>query len=218
MSRLAGLVSFSILISLCGCGGSSSTPGADAGPGTPAALACDSLAFCSAIQVNTYLGTVATPAGGALADGVYRLAWEVDPADSEWGGVHDSAEVIRIAGGAFVRGGGLANRGTWSTAGTTLSLQVTGACELGTELGDVSRVETYAYTATAGRLTLFDRLEQGSKTWLRERVFVAVTDPKDLCEMAGTTPANPGDSTQCQVSNCYCSYAIGGTVDRNACQ
>ena len=62
-------------------------------------------AYCATYEINQYNGgTVDTPAGGAIADGMYRLAYMVNPtsANQDNNSFGDYAEGFRFEGGSYV--------------------------------------------------------------------------------------------------------------------
>ena len=168
-------------------------------------------AYCATYEINQYNGgTVDTPAGGAIADGMYRLAYMVNPtsANQDNNSFGDYAEGFRFEGGSYVSSSTL-GRGAASVSGTTLTLTEAASCNLGAE-GDASvYTRTYTYTATADRLVFFDDVSSGSNHWISMRVFLKVDD---LCKTVDAAPTTPGDSYRCTVINCACSASNEGTI------
>jgi len=176
------------------------------------ALACKDLAYCSTYEINQYDGTIDTPAGGTVADGIYRLAYNVNPASAGQGNdtFGDYAEVWRFQAGTFVNSD-IWGRGTFTTSGTTMTQNEVSGCYLGTEGTASTSMRTYTYTALPDRIVFFDQVSNGSMMWTAMRVFLKVND---MCTTVSTVPTTPGDSYRCTVSNCACNESTQGTVQQ----
>jgi hypothetical protein len=201
-------------LGLAACGGEggaatgdAGASGGDGGSGaTP--LTCQDFAYCSTYDVHRYVAATGTPSGGAIRDGVYRLAWEVDPPSSNQTPGSSYAEALMFRGGKyFVE---KRYRGTIAISGTTLAFTYTGYCDLGKDDGETSVfTNEQQYTAMSDRVILYDAVKSGATSWLRERVFLRVDD---VCRTVSSTPSSPGDSYQCTVFNCVCRTAQGSTI------
>lgn len=212
-----------LIIAACG-GGTSNTDGsgvdargADARQDLPA-LTCKSIAHCSTYDVKTFLGTVPAPAGGTVKSGLYRLAWNLIPADvNEAGGYHDELEALAISGTSFNWASFHHDAvGTISTSGTTITFQETLNCNRGSDGSASTSMLKYTYTASGDELRIFSHVQRSDGvSWEKMYVYVLVSDPAEVCNAVANEPTTPGDSTQCRVSNCACKFAIDGTV--NAC-
>ncbi|CAN5461726.1 hypothetical protein BH11MYX1_BH11MYX1_36730 [soil metagenome] len=210
---------FILALAVTACGGSDSTPdsspdgGNGSGSNGGAALACRDFAYCSTYEVNQYNGTIEAPAGGAIADGTYRLAYKVNPASAGESNdtFGDYSSGYRFRNGTYVHSD-INGRGVFSISGTTLSLSRVTGCNLGTEGSAGPSTDTYTYTATADRLVFFDDVSSSSNHWTAMRVFLKVDD---LCKTVTTTPTTPGDSYRCTVTNCACGESTQGPI--NAC-
>ncbi len=191
-----------LLFALVACGGTDS-------PAT-APLMCADFAYCSTYEVNQYNGTIDTPAGGAIADGTYRLAYMVNPASANQdnNSFGDYGEGYRFEGGSYVDSS-IQGRGTYAVSGTTLTLVEQAQCDLGKEGDAFASTVTTPYTATADRLVFFDDVQSGSTHWTAMRVFLKVDD---LCETVSDAPTTPGDSYRCTVINCACGQSNGGDI------
>jgi hypothetical protein len=174
------------------------------------ALACKDLAYCSTYEINQYNGTVDTPAGGTVADGIYRLAYLVNPASAGQGNdtFGDYAEVWRFQAGTFVNSD-IWGRGTFTTSGTSMMQSEVASCNLGAEGSSSTSTRTYTYTALPDRIEFFDQVSGGGMTWTAMRVFLKVDN---MCTTVNTVPTTPGDSYRCAVQNCACNESTQGTV------
>lgn len=180
----------------------------DPGPGT--SLQCSDFAFCSTYDVNTYIAPNTTPTGGTVVDGIYRLAWVIDPPESGRQAGTEYGEAFRVRGNQFVYGenGG---RGTLTFSDIHVTFRETGRCELGKDYGETDTEVEYEYTATRDQLTLYAEIQVGGgRQWIREYVYVRV---EDACLTVANPPSTPGDSYRCEVANCVCRQAVGGTVE-----
>jgi hypothetical protein len=200
----------------CGGGGSDG----DDDPGTPdgasgEALACDAVALCTTYQVKSFLGTVPAPAGGAVANGLYRLAYDVYPADAgeEWAGYHDDLDVLLVEDGSYNWAGFFRDSvGSITASGTTLAFHSTHRCLRGAEGDADERTTEYPYTATANELHLYEHVTTGTGEFDKLLVYRRADDPADVCATVDTEPASPADSAQCRVTNCACNFAVNDTV------
>lgn len=207
-----------IVVAACGGGGGGGGGddgggGVDAPPAEP--LTCKSIALCTTFEVKTFLGTPSTPAGGALGDGIYKLAYKLIPDDiGESGGYHDELEALEIRGDQFNWAGFFRDEvGTVTVAGTKATFQATRRCSRGTDTGDSTDKQDYPFTASAGELHLFSHVTRSDGVqWDEEQVYLRVGDPQQVCAAVANEPSTPGDSVQCTVSNCACSFAIEDTV------
>lgn len=215
--RLSGMKKLLCLAMLAACGGggdSSGGGGADGGGGSGSGsgsnttpLACSDFAYCSTYKVSVYEGTVGTPAGGTIADGTYRLAWDIAPVDSGYGD-SENAYAIYFANGQFVYGD-YGERGNVAIDGTALNFDGLAHCSEGTE-STGTRQFSYEFTATGNELHLFGEVSTSSTTFTVEHVLLRVDD---VCETVDSAPSSPGDSYRCNVINCACNAAQGSPVD-----
>ena len=225
MRSLFSFVSFSVLVALvggCGSSSSSSTGGADVGGGqsdvgTPSTgLQCSSFTLCTYAEVMTYATTIAPASGGTVAPGMYRLAW-MEASAAKRAGMMEDLTALEIRGSEFIWTGGVQGyRGSFSTANNELTFQYAGRCDLGTQADTDDRTVSYRYTANANELRLHETVS-GSDGWEQVMVFVRMSDPSDACELVRDVPKTPGSSAQCNVSNCFCAFATGGTLDKSRC-
>ena len=93
-----------VLLCVAACGGDDSAS-PDASPNQAAELRCIDFAYCSTYSVRTYQGTPSTPAGGTIADGVYRLAWVVAPMAESDDGSGSRPRAIAASSARRRRGG-----------------------------------------------------------------------------------------------------------------
>jgi hypothetical protein len=172
---------------------------------------CKDFAYCSTYEINQYNDTVDTAAGGPIADGVYRTAWEVNPASAgQQEGFGAYAEAYRFQNGSYVNTG-TGGRGTFTTTGTTLTLTKTNNCNLGAE-GDVENppyTRTVTYSALSDRIVFYEQSSSGSMTWTAMHVYLKVND---ACQTVDAAPTSAGDSYRCTVVNCACNESTNGTV------
>jgi len=180
-------------------------------PAAPA-LACKDLAYCSTYEINQYNGTIDTPAGGTIADGVYRLAYKVNPASAGQSNdtFGDYAEVWRFQAGTYVNSS-IWGRGTFTTSGTTMTQNEVAGCDLGSEGTASTATRMYTYTALPDRIVFFDQVSGNGMMWTAMRVFLKVDD---MCKTVTTVPTTPGDSYRCTVSNCACNESTQGSVQQ----
>lgn len=196
------LTLFTVLVAACG--------GDDTGSSEP--LTCESIAMCTTYEVKTFTGTVPTPAGGTIKNGLYRLAYNVIPSgiDGEDEGYSDTLDAILIEGNQF----NWDNLGTFSTSGTEITFNDTRRCDRGTDEGEAMNTWTYKYTATATELHIFDHVSRSDGVeWEKMNVYKLVSDPGEVCDTVSAEPSTPGDSATCNVLNCGCSFSVNGTVD-----
>jgi hypothetical protein len=183
--------------------------------GTAQTLTCSSFTLCTYAEVTTYAGTIAPAAGGAVADGTYRLAWVEASTEARAGATADLT-AIEISGGSFLWTGGVqSDLGSFSTDGATITFHPTARCELGAQVDTDDRTFDYRYTATASELRLHETIS-GADGWEQVSVFVR-TDALDVCDLVSDVPSSPGDSAQCNASNCFCAVAVGGPLEESDC-
>lgn len=212
-------LSLCLLLPLAACGddGGSHPSSPDAAM-SGQALTCKSIALCTTHYVKTFLGVVPAPQGGTIQPGRYRLIYDQVPGNvGETAGYRDDLDVLEFRGAGFAWAGFFNDRiGTFTTAGTTLTLQATRRCNLGAD-GDPSTSKIdYPYTATSTEVRLFDHVTSSNGTsWDKMYVYQLISDPAAVCTTVPTEPASPGPSERCTVTNCACNFAIEGTV--NAC-
>lgn len=190
-------------------------PGADAMVTPPKALTCGSLAFCTTYDVKTFIDTVPAPAGGTLRDGIYRLAYTIDPASTgDTPGYHLDLDLLEIQGTSYNWAGFLRDHiGTVATSDTTVTFQKTSTCSGGRDGEATTDKLDYKYTATAGELDLFSHVMRSDGTqWDRLYAYKRVASPDEACATVTGDPQTPADSAQCRVTNCACHIAINGTV------
>jgi len=196
-----------MMVAACGGDDHGSQQPPDAAPPQP--LACNAFAYCSTYSVHKYIGTVAAPAGGTIADGVYRLAWEIDPDNVNEDPGQDYAEAMLIRGTQFVRGDS-GGRGSIVISGSHLTFQSVAHCTGGTDDGPSTDKLDYDYTAAGDQLSLFGQVSRSDGVkWTRQHVWLRVGD---VCQTVANQPTDPGDSYMCRVSNCACVTAMNDTV------
>ncbi|MEZ4402353.1 MAG: hypothetical protein R3B06_20175 [Kofleriaceae bacterium] len=202
-----------------GCGGDDGGGGGADGGGVDggAALTCASLTLCTYAEVTQYFTPITAPAGGAIADGQYRLAWvETGRADDD--GRLADLEALEIRGGQFrMSGGPRGDLGTWSTSGTDLTLHTTAYCDLSAPDGDADNTWTYRYTATPTELRIYDTGSSGASTWDIVRVWKRMGAADEACALVAAVPTTPGESAACWASNCFCAYAVNTTLPAASC-
>ncbi len=198
------------LVTVAACGGSDDTT-MSSDP-----LTCDSIAMCTTYDVKTFVGTLPAGAGGTIHGGLYRLAYTMIPEgiDGEEGGYEEGLDALMIDGTSYNWAGFFRDHaGTLATAGTTLTFQHTHSCYRGEDKGASSDTDSYPYTATATELRLYSHVERSDGVeWDNMLVYRLVDDPSEVCDTVSSEPATPGDSADCNVSNCGCSFSIGDTV------
>lgn len=213
--RIASLLTCVLFLSAC-----DSTPSSDVDSGTPAdaasveGLTCSSFTLCSYAEVMFYASaTLPAPAGGTVTPGHYRLAW-VETADASRAGVTDDLAALEIAGSSFSWSGGPEGElGTFSVSGTDLTMHYTARCELGAQTRTDDRSFTFQYTATGNELRLYETVSG----FAQARVFRRMSDASEVCDLESEAPASAGDSAVCNASNCFCAYAVGGTLAESSC-
>jgi hypothetical protein len=225
MRALFSFVSLSVLVALvggCGNASSSSSGGADDGGGrsdvgTPSpGLQCSSFTLCTYAEVMTYATTIVAASGGTVSPGLYRLAW-VEASAAKRAGIPEDLTALEIRGSEFIWTGGVEGyRGTFGTANNELTFHYTGRCELGAQTDTDDRTVSYRYTANATELRLHETIS-GSDGWEQVMVFVRMSDASDACALVPEVPKTPGSSAQCNASNCFCTFATGGTLDKSSC-
>jgi hypothetical protein len=211
---------FVLILSACGSSdpnngsvdasqGSGSGTKMDAAQQAPA-LMCKDLAYCSTYETNQYNGTIDTPAGGTIADGVYRQAYKVNPdsAGQSNDTFGDYPQVYRFQAGTFVNSD-IGGRGTFTTSGTTITFNEVANCNLGAEGNASTHTGTGMYTALSDRIIFFEQVSSGTNMWTSMNVYLKVDD---MCKTVSTVPTTPGDSYRCTVSNCACNSSTEGTV------
>lgn len=171
-------------------------------------LACADFAYCSTYDVHVYPGQVPAPAGGNIANGVYRRAWQVEPEGAS-GLTQADAMAIMIADGSYV-GGVIGSRGTLTANGTHLTLNAAASCHLGEDLGPASFREEYEFTADRDHLYLFSEYSSSDgSSFVNMDVWVRTNR---VCETVTAVPEAPGDSYTCNVVNCICSEGQGSPI------
>jgi hypothetical protein len=196
---------------LAACGGGDDAPAIDA----PAALTCKSIALCSTYDVKTFIGTIDPPAGGAIHDGIYRLAWIMDPSSTgDSPGYHDGLDALQIRGTSYNWAGFFRDHiGSISASGTAITFQKSQHCERGSDGSSTTDKLDYKYTASATELRLYSHVTRSDGTeWDRLYVYVLTSAADEVCRTVSTEPTSPGDSADCTVTNCACRFAIEGTV------
>ncbi len=204
-----------LMTAACGGGGGDDTPLPDgATPAVP--LTCKSVALCTTHDVKTFtVATLPVAGGGTVADGVYRLAYDLIPNDiGEQPGYFDGLDVLQVRGKHYNWAGFHRDElGTFTTAGTTLTFQQTRDCDRGTDGEPTTRTVEYRYTASATELHLYSRvMRSDGVSWDKVYVYKRTASPDEVCRTVPSDPAAPGDSARCTVSNCACSFAIENTV------
>lgn len=222
-SCFTGLVAGLFLV--CAACGDSSDPmmmDGDGGGGRPdggapsSGLQCSSFALCTRAEVTTYATTVGAASGGAIASGLYRLAW-VEASDERRAGMVEDLTALEIRDSGFVwTGGPEGDRGSLTTTGNEVTFHFEGRCALGRETDTDDRDVSYGYTATSTELRLYETIG-GADGWEQAYVFLRMTDPEQACELVAEVPVTPGSSAQCNASTCFCSFAQDGTLDADAC-
>ncbi|MGE3459800.1 MAG: hypothetical protein AB7O24_32120, partial [Kofleriaceae bacterium] len=134
-------------------------------------LQCSDFAYCSTYDVKSYIAPVPAPAGGSISDGLYRLAWTVDPPEAGIDPGTDYADAFRIDGEHFVFGD-YGGRGTLSIAGTQITLHNIAHCANGEEVGTPDPVRTYEFTATTDQISLYSTTTSGGTSWLSQSVYI----------------------------------------------
>lgn len=204
------------MVSLAACGGADDEgPTVDAKPAAEP-LVCSSVAFCTTYSVKTFTGTVPAPAGGTPRDGIYRLAYTLIPDNiGETAGYSsDDLDVLEIRGGYFSWAGFHRDEvGTWTTAGTTLTMARTKNCERGSDSSTSTTTNDYPFTVSGSELHIYSHVTRGDVEW--DKMYVYKPAGSDVCETVASPPAAPADSAMCRVTNCACKFAVNGTV--NAC-
>jgi hypothetical protein len=196
-----------------GGGGGDDQPSPDAQNVKP--LTCSSIALCTTYDVKTFIGKVPVPEGGKVSDGLYRLAWVLDPDDiGETAGYHDDLDALAIRGGTFNWAGFFRDDiGTISTSGTMITFKQTQHCERGTDGSASTEALDYKYTATANELHLYSHVTRSDGVqWDSMKAYVLTSSPQDVCQTVSGDPTMPGDSAKCRVTNCACKFAVEGTV------
>lgn len=208
-----------LLLLLSACDSVDPVPGVDASGsdgGTAQGLDCSSFTLCTYAEVMTYAATIVPAAGGAVTEGTYRLAW-VEASSEDRAGIAEDLAALEIRGTSFIWTGGVqGDLGSFSTEGTSLTFHYTARCELGTQADTDDRMVSYQYTATGSELRLYETIG-GASGWEQVSVFRRMADPTDACDLVSSAPATPGDSAQCNASNCFCSLAVGSTLEASAC-
>ncbi|HEY5928196.1 MAG TPA: hypothetical protein VIV11_41195 [Kofleriaceae bacterium] len=209
------IVWFAFVVCACGGegGGDDDSPAADAANAQP--LTCKSIALCTTYDVKTFLGSVPAPAGGAVNDGLYRLAWVMDPDNvDEDAGYFQDLDALAIRGSSFNWAGFFRDDiGTWSTSGSVMTFKHTQNCERGSDGSVSTDMREYKYTASASELRIFSHVSRSDGVeWDRMYVYVLTSSPADVCKAVTSEPSTPGDSADCQVTNCACKFAVEGTV------
>jgi hypothetical protein len=200
------------------CGGGNDGPGdgnPDGQPQPGEQLTCKSIALCTTYDVKTFLGTVSTPAGGTLQNGLYKFAYEIRPDNvNEDGGYTEDLEALVISGNQYNWAGFFRNElGTLTVAGTKVTFQASRRCVRGTDTGESTNKLEYPFTATDREIHFFSHvIRSDGVEWDDEMVYLRVDDPSTVCEAVANEPTTPGDSVQCRVSNCACSFAVNNTV------
>jgi hypothetical protein len=204
------------LLGACGGGNQNASQDAHRDDGaTSPPLTCKSAALCTTYEVKTFVTTQPAPSGGSIRDGLYRLAYDLVPANADvQAGYYDELDALEIRGGSYVWTGLFRDHmGTVATSGTSATFMHSQNCHLGAPGDPASRTDTYQYTATASELDLYATVTEGTKSWLK--MYVYVPDPgAGVCGTVSAEPTTPGDSAMCTVTNCACSFAVEGTVNQ----
>lgn len=212
--------SLGLLAVLTACDSSPPDEGVDASGGSDAgttdALECSSFTLCSYAEVTTFATTISPAAGGAISDGMYRLAWVEVSSEAAAGRTRDLM-ALEIRGGRFIwTGDTQGDLGSLSASGADLIFHYTARCELGAQVNTDDRRFTYGYTATGSELRLHETVS-GGEGWEQVWVFVRMEEPGEACELVSSVPSSPGDSAQCTASNCFCTVAVGGLLEESDC-
>jgi hypothetical protein len=207
--------------SLSACGGDDGGDGDGDGDGQVdgggVPLSCSSFTLCSYADVETYAVDLAPVSGGTITPGRYRLGW-VETDNTDRAGIREDLAALEIRGDRFSwSGDSQGELGSFTTSGTDLTLHYTARCELGAEASSDDRTFTFQYSASGNQLRLQETTGGSGGGWKIVRVFVRMDDPAAVCEFVNAVPASPGDSAQCQASNCFCSYGVETTLEANAC-
>jgi hypothetical protein len=207
-------------VAACGDnGGKDNEPG----PSQATLLTCESHVYCTTWDVRRYAQPLPAPKGGKLEDGLYRLAYTLEPegrtdADSMPWAMRDSAEAIRIAGGQFYRLGVGVGTGTYATDPGSPSITFTysaGCTDWGTATTSTPQPRSNPYTFEEGKLTLFYEVSRGNETWQRAHVFIPV---ERLCTLGEAVDSpTPQDSYACRVRNCGCLESQNRAVEMERC-
>jgi hypothetical protein len=214
---MARFVLITLVIAACGGddGGGGNGGNPDGQPQPAEELSCKSIALCTTFDVKTFLGTVSTPTGGTLKNGLYKFAYEIRPDNvNEDGGYTEDLEALVISGNQYNWAGLFRNElGTLTVSGTTATFQATRRCERGTDQGESTNKLEYPFTATDREIHLFSHVTRSDGVeWDDEQVYLRVDDPSTVCNAVANEPSTPGDSVQCRVTNCACSFAVNDTV------
>ena len=199
------IVWFALVVAACGGEGD----GAD-----PEPLTCQSIALCTTYDTKVFIGKVPAPEGGSVRDGLYRLAWAMDPDNIDEDPSYDDLDALEIRGQYFNWAGSFRdNIGAIATAGTTMTFKKSQLCERGSDGSSSTDSLEYKYTATGNELRLFSHIRRSDGVeWDRMKVYVLTSSPADVCKTVSSEPSAPGDSAICRVTNCACKFAVEGTV------
>lgn len=207
--RSIGAVAVAVALGASACGSGDGEGDGDGDDG--AALACDSVAFCSSWWVTgTQVAALPAPVGGAIPDGTYALI-DALAVETSWTGSLQG--VLQVDGGRFrnTSDAGPGASGTLSVDGSNLTFTPTRGCGIqGEDFGDeVPAPVTYAYTVDGDDLLVFvdDRFSLDFAPITVALVLRRTTG--ELCDAGGTV--------SCTIDTCFCATATGGLLPDTSC-
>ncbi len=206
---------------LAACGGGGGGGNGDDDPPMPDAasaqpLTCKSIALCTTYDVKTFIGDVPAPSGGTVKDGLYRLAYVLDPSNiDEDPGYHADLDALMIRGSYYNWAGFFRDGvGTFSTSGQTITFKESQNCERGTDGSSSTQMLEYKFTASDSELRIFSHVSRSDGVeWDSMYVYKRTSAPSEVCDTVSSEPSQPGDSADCHVTNCACNFAVENTVN-----